>query len=275
MRLDEFRNWLVAVYFFLSWGWAHAQLIPVEQNESAALVSSAPTMTFLYPAKEAKATLIFLPGGPGHAGVKPTTPENSPFFTRYHFNLMLKRLSNEKDTSGQFNVVIFDNPTQLFQASKYAYPYSRASADHLVRIDSVVQHYQKLLNKPIWLFGHSNGAASMTEYYKKIQKNSQESRVSGMVYSGSIHGADFAKNTKAPVLFLHHEKDGCDASTLKKSQQVFQSLKSQGNEKTEFMMVTGGDLEPKDPCLSGYHMYFGAEKEAADLVDQFAQKYLN
>ncbi len=71
-----------------------------------------------------------------------------------------------------------------------------------------------------------------------------------MVYSGSIHGADFAKNTTAPVLFLHHEKDGCDASTLKKSQQVFQSLKSQGNEKTEFMMVTGGDIEPKDPCLS-------------------------
>lgn len=231
-------------------------------------------MTFLYPAKEAKATLIFLPGGPGHAGVKATTPETSPFFTRYHFNLMLKRLSNSQDTSGIFNVVIFDNPTPLYQASKYSYPSSRASTDHLVRVDSVVQHYKKLLNKPIWIFGHSNGAASMTEYFKKVQKSNQESNIAGMVYSGAMHGSDFGTNASIPVLFLHHEKDGCESTTLIQAQQVFQKLKSQGNQKTEFQVVIGGDVEPKDPCLSGYHMYFGAEKEAAELVNQFAKKYV-
>jgi len=253
---------------------ANSQLIPVEQNENAFLISSAPTMTFLYPAKDAKATLIFLPGGPGHAGVKPTTPETSPFFTKYHFNLMLKRLSSTQDTSGIFNVVIFDNPTPLPQATKYTYPSSRGSSDHLVRVDSVVKHYKKLLNKPIWIYGHSNGAASMTEYFKKVQKNNQESIISGMIYSGSIHGADFGTNTSIPVLFLHHENDGCDATTLKQAQQVFQKLRGQGNQKTDFSVVSGGDIEPKDPCLSGYHMYFGAEKQAADLVDQFAKKYV-
>ena len=252
----------------------HAQLIPVEQNEKSFIVSSAPTMTFLYPAKEAKATLIFLPGGLGHVGVKATTPETSPFFTKYHFNLMLKRLSSSQDTNGLFNVVIFDNPTPLPQATKYSYPSSRGSSDHLVRIDSVVHHYKALLNKPIWLFGHSNGAVSMTEYFKKIQKSSQESPIAGMIYSGSFHGADFGGHVSAPVLFLHHEKDGCESTTHKQSMQVFQKLKSQGGQKVEFQFVTGGEAEAKDPCLSGHHMYFGAEKEAAELVNQFAKKHL-
>jgi pimeloyl-ACP methyl ester carboxylesterase len=252
----------------------HAQLIPVEQNEKSFIVSSAPTMTFLYPAKEAKATLIFLPGGLGHVGVKAETPETSPFFTKYHFNLMLKRLSSSQDTDGLFNVVIFDNPTPLPQATKYSYPSSRGSSDHLVRIDSVVHHYKALLNKPIWLFGHSNGAVSMTEYFKKIQKSSQESAIAGMIYSGSLHGADFGGHVSAPVLFLHHEKDGCDVSTHKQSMQVFQKLKSQGSQKVEFQFVTGGEAQAKDPCLSGHHMYFGAEKEAAELVNQFAKKHL-
>ena len=268
------KNFLVFVAFFFLACAANSQLIPVEQNENSFFISSAPTMTYLYAAKEPKATLIFLPGGLGHSGVKATTPDSSPFFTKYHFNLMLKRLSNAQDTSGQFNVVIFDNPTSLPQATKYTYPSSRASVDHLVRVDSVVKHYKKLFNKPVWIFGHSNGAASMTEYFKKLQKSNQEELVSGMIYSGSIHGADFGSNTVAPVLFLHHESDGCDAATFKHAQQVFQKLKNQGNTKTEFAAVIGGDSEPKDPCLSGYHMYFGAEKFAADAVDRFAKKFV-
>ena len=265
----------VSVLFCACVSFARAQLIPVEQNETSFLVSSVPTMTFLYAGKDAKATLIFLPGGTGHSGLKPTTPETSPFFTKYHFNLMLKRLSSSQDTRGLFNVVIFDNPTVLPQATKYTYPYSRASTDHLVRVDSVVKHYKTLLSKPIWLIGHSNGAASMTEYYKKLQKTKQESLISGMVYSGSIHGAEFEPNTTVPVLFLHHENDGCDVTTFKHTQKVFQKLRDQGNLKTEFAAVIGGEAESKDPCLSGLHMYFGAEKEAANYIDLFAAKYLD
>lgn len=253
---------------------ASAQLIPVEQNEKSFFISSAPTMTFLYPGQEAKATLIFLPGGFGHVGIKPTTPASSPYFTRYHFNLMLKRLTNPAVTSGLFNVVIFDNPTLLAQATKYTYPSSRRTSDHLVRIDSVVQHYQNLLSKPIWLIGHSNGAVSITEYYKNIQKNNKEPSVSGLIYSGAIHGADFGENTLLPVLFMHHEKDGCEVTTWQHSQKVFQKLTSQGNTKSEFALLKGGDAEDKDPCISGLHMYFGAEKEAADLIDQFAKKHI-
>jgi hypothetical protein len=252
---------------------AFAQVISVEQNESSFFISSTPTITYLYPAKDAKATLIFIPGGPGHVGLKATTPETSPYFTRYHFSLMLKRLSSQDDSSGQFNVVIFDNPTILAQASKYTYPASRAASDHLVRIDSVVNHYQKLLNKPVWLMGHSNGAASITEYYKKLQKNKKSDAVSGLIYSAAIHGSDFDDNTSLPVLFLHHETDGCEVTTMKEANKVFEKLKKNGNQRTEFSVVKGGGPEQKDPCLSGFHMYFGAEKETADLIDQFGKKF--
>lgn len=252
---------------------AFAQLISVAQNESSFFISSTPTITYLYPAKDAKATLIFIPGGPGHVGLKETTPDTSPYFTRYHFSLMLKKLSSQEDSSGQFNVVIFDNPTILAQASKYAYPASRAATDHLVRIDSVVNHYQQLLNKPVWLMGHSNGAASITEYYKKLQKNKKNDAVSGLIYSAAIHGSDFDDNTLLPVLFLHHETDGCEVTTLKSAKTVYEKLKRNGNQKTEFLIVKGGEAEQKDACLSGFHMYFGAEKETAGLIDQFAKKF--
>ena len=232
-------------------------------------------MTFLYPAPEAKATLIFLPGGPGHVGVKPTTPATSPFFTKYHFNVMLKRLSQPDLSSGLFNVVIFDNPTVLAQATKYTYPSSRRAPDHLVRIDSVVNHYKSLLGKPIWLMGHSNGAASLTEYYKKLQSNQQENTIAGLIYSGAIHGATFNDKTNLPVLFLHHEVDGCEVTTLGESEKVLKKLIAQGNSKSEFAVIKGGTAEAKDPCLSGFHMYFGAEKEVAEAVDRFALKNIS
>jgi pimeloyl-ACP methyl ester carboxylesterase len=178
------------------------------------------------------------------------------------------------DTSGQFNVVIFDNPTVLPQSTKYTYPASRGGLDHLVRIDSVVNHYQKLLNKPIWLLGHSNGAASITEYYKKIQKNKKEDSIAGLIYSAAIHGSEFNSNTLLPVLFLHHENDGCDVTTIQQATKVYEKLKLQGNVKTDFSVVRGGFAESKDACLSGFHMYFGAEKETADLIDKFATNYV-
>lgn len=272
MKFKKIKAILISLKMMLC-ATSYAQVIPVEQNESSLLVSSAPTMTFLFPAKDAKATLIFIPGGLGSVGVKSTTPATSPYFTRYHFSLMLKRLSNPEETSGLFNVVIFDNPTPLAQPNKYVYPYSRSQSDHLVRIDSVVSHYQKLLDKPVWLLGHSNGAASITEYYKKIQKSKKSEQIAGLIYSAAINGSDFDSNTLLPVLFLHHETDGCEVTTLQQSTKVFEKLKQQGNQKTEFSVVKGGTAETKDPCLSGFHMYFGAEKEAADLIDQFAKKY--
>lgn len=262
----------------LSWlfsGIGHGQLIAVDQNEKSFFVSSVPTMTFLYPAPDAKATLIFLPGGLGHVGVKPTTPASSPFFTKYHFNVMLKRLSQTEASSGSFNVVIFDNPMTLAQANKYTYPSSRRAPDHLVRIDSVVNHYKTMLGKPIWLLGHSNGAASITEYYKKLQSNQQENTIAGLVYSAAIHGSTFNDKTNLPVLFLHHEVDGCEVTTLRESEKVFNKLMAQGNSKSELTLIKGGSAEAKDPCLSGFHMYFGAEKEAADAIDRFMLKHIS
>ncbi|PUE31626.1 hypothetical protein B9Z46_14930 [Limnohabitans sp. Hippo4] len=122
--------------------------------------------------------------------------------------------------------------------------------------------------------GHSNGAASITEYYKKIQKNKKSDAIAGLIYSAAVHGSDFDENTFLPVLFLHHETDGCEVTTLKEANKVFEKLKKNGNQKTELSIVRGGSAEQKDPCLSGFHMYFGAEKEAADLIDQFGKKFI-
>ena len=74
---------------------------------------------------------------------------------------VLKPLSDPALTSALFNVVVFDSPVNLPVGTLY--PSSRASADHLMRIDSVVRYYKNKFNLPIWLMGHSNGVPSIVD----------------------------------------------------------------------------------------------------------------
>lgn len=180
----------------------------------------------------------------------------------------LKPLSNSKLTSGFFNVVVFDSPTSLPVGSSY--PTSRATTDHLARIESVVQFYKEKFNKPVWLMGHSNGAVSVTEFYKYLQKSHKEGMVGGIIYSSGRNGASFNSDTNLPVLFLAHEKDGCQKSTNSNSLDVFKDLSKGNKQKTEYVVLKSGEAELLEPCRSGYHMFFNAHEEAYKAIDRFA-----
>jgi hypothetical protein len=147
----------------------------------------------------------------------------------------LRPLSDSTLTSGKFNVVVFDSPWPLAVGKDY--PTSRATSDHLARIDSVVDFYRNKYNKPIWLMGHSNGAVSVTEFYKYLQKNNREKIISGIIYSSARNGANFNAETNIPVLFLAHEKDGCSRSSPQNSQSVFNDLKKTNKFKTEYILL--------------------------------------
>jgi hypothetical protein len=121
--------------------------------------------------------------------------------------------------------------------------------------------------------GHSNGAFSVTEFYKYLQKNNREKVISGIIYSSARNGASFNAETNIPVLFLAHEKDGCLKSSPQNSQSVFNDLKKTNKFKTEYVFIKGGESEG-EPCHSGYHMFFEAEKDAYKVIDLFSSEFI-
>jgi hypothetical protein len=240
-----------------------AEVLPVEFHPGG----SAPTMTFLWRSSRAKATLIMIPGGEGHLGLTLGKADLGGFYGK-----TLKPLSNPELTSGSFNVVVFDSPTTL--AVGDAYPISRTVPDHLQRIEDVVGFYGALLGKPIWLMGHSNGAVSITEFYKHLLKNQKGNLVSGMIFSSGRNGARFPPDTDVPVLFLAHESDRCQKSTNASSREAYNQLMQTSRQKTRYVLITSGNAESSDPCRSGYHMFFNAQEEAYKAIDEFVSDVL-
>jgi hypothetical protein len=257
---------IIIIIFCLARGAsAYAQVYSIDPTEKGFSYSSDSTATFLWESKNAKAVLIFIPGGEGQLKLTPDRKDLGGFYGN-----TLKPLSNSSQTSGLFDVVIFDSPMVLLPGTTY--PSSRATADHMMRIESVVLYYKNKFNKPVWLMGHSNGAVSVTEFYKYLQGKKKENLISGIIYSSARNGAAFGSNTNIPVLFLAHEQDGCSKSTPSNSKSVYENLKKSNQLKTEYMLIKGGEAE-SDPCRSGYHMFFGASQEAYRAIDSFASSF--
>jgi hypothetical protein len=254
-------NWLLSLLIALLPSLTFAQVVSVEFKDKGFLFSDAPTQTFLWPAKQPKATLVFIPGGEGKIGLTPERTNLGGFY-----GATLRPLSDDRLTSGSFNVVIFDSPVNLPAGSDY--PYSRQSSEHLLRIQSVVHHYKEKFELPVWLMGHSNGAVSITEFYKLMQKNKNERLVEGAVYSSARNGATFNEETQLPILFLVHEKDGCEKSLPSRSLNEFQRQQKSNKTKLEYVVIKGGEAQGQ-VCTTGFHMFYGAAKEAYGAIDQF------
>lgn len=240
-----------------------AQVFMVEPMAQAD--SAVPTPTFLWPGQDTKAVLIMIPGGDGHLGLTSERKDLGGFYRH-----TLKRLSDSSLTSGRLDVVVFDSPNSLHPGD--AYPSSRTTSDHLDRIESVVRYYKDKLNKPVWLMGHSNGAVSVTEFWRSIHNGDKKGLIEGLVVSAPRNGISFPAETGIPVLFLHHENDGCPKADPRVSMKVYESLKSKDKNKVEYVWIKGGEDEPRNRCYSGRHMYFGAGDEAAAAIDRFIAK---
>lgn len=254
----------------------HAQAIPVAPTYQGFMASEEPTMTFLFQAAGAKATLVFIPGGEGRAGVRPEWTADHGYFSKYHFNLMLRSLTDPAATSGHLNVVIFDSPNDLPTANHWSV--ARTGDDHLSRVGDVVRHYREKLGKPVWLMGHSMGTISITEFYKRLQDKQNENLVAGLIFSGGENGASFNyETTRLPVLVVHHENDECAGNTSASARKVYEKLREAGNTAAELVLIRTGTRSPSsnNPCRSGYHMYFGAIADVAKALDQFMGKHLN
>ncbi len=245
-----------------------AEVVAVPQQTSNA---GAPPQTFTlyWPAVKADATLVLIPGGNGHIGISPArTSLANPFY------LGLKRLSDPGLSKGNINVVIFDSPYEMDPNSR-SYPSGRATDDHLSRIDAVVKFYEGRTGKPVFLMGHSNGAVSVTEYVRYLQRKQAGNTIRGLILSSTRNGTFLNAPIDLPVMFLHHEKDGCRDSTLEASEKLYQSVRPLNQSGTDFQLVSTGEAQSGFPCNSGYHMFFRADEEVSQRLEAFILANLN
>ena len=239
-----------------------AQVFAVEPIEKGFFIRSEPSLTLYWAAQNPQALLLFIPGGDGHLRLKPQQTDH-----RYHFYQMLRQLTQPGQSRGRVDVVLLDSPAPL--SPQQPYPSARGSSDHLVRIESAMHHYKNKTGLPIWLMGHSNGGISLTEFLKYLEKKKGLDLVQGVIASGIRNESDFAPPTRFPMLFIHHEQDGCSNTRYAAARALYEKIRPQARQPVEFRTLSGGSPEAAHPCSSGHHMYHGASDEAVQAIDDF------
>jgi len=133
---------IFALIIFLITSYVHAEVIPIKPLESCFSCSSKLSMTMYWKGNDSKALVIFIPGGEGYIGLKEGEQDHP-----YHFFQTLKRLTNPNLTSGNFDVVLLDSPSEL--SPRQLYPSDRGAFDHMIRIESTIKFYKEKTGLPV------------------------------------------------------------------------------------------------------------------------------
>lgn len=229
-----------------------SEVIPVEPF-SKGFFGTYQTMTFLEKQDKAELTVVVIMGYPGNFGLKP----GDIWVKNQTAWLMLELIKRSKITA---NVVILDSPFDLKDFG------ARSSGDHIERIESVVKYYSEKFKLPIWLFGHSDGSISVSEYLNYSDRTRKS--IVGAILSSGRNEIRITEDWKIPVLVMHHEKDGCVWTTFNNAKRNFAKIQKTNKANSEFATVVGG-YEGPQPCSNGFHMYSGAFSEALDLIENF------
>ncbi|MBI1779017.1 MAG: hypothetical protein HYR63_27075 [Proteobacteria bacterium] len=238
---------------------AAAEVIAVPIGDS----TKPPTLTMYWEGAGSKALLILIPGGEGQLNLKPTQLN-----VGNQFYLTLRQLSQGSEPNEIFDVVLFDSPERLVNSK--AYPASRATTDHMSRIQSVVQFYKEKTKKHIWLMGHSNGAVSVTEYLRYERRIGQGNQIAGLIVSGARNLTYFdSAPLNFPILFMSHRHDGCLNADPNASFDNFRKVKGLNSAQTSFVFIETGSPEGVRTCETGYHMYNTATQEVVATLRNF------
>ena len=209
-----------------------------------------PTRTLLIPAKDAKAVVLLYPGGGGVLRLKEDGSTANPHtFVR------------SKDQWEKFGIdaVLVDTPYGLGDGRSN----SRSTRDHQQRIKSVVSYYKDKLHLPIWLFGHSMGTVSVSEFANG--GGDQQRMIDGVIIAGTFRTVVIDGGNKLPVLAMHHAQDGCNSTPISASEAVIASRPKDA--RAQFSLIDGG-MSEGDVC--GAMAYHGFNQKEDELVKDAA-----
>lgn len=213
-----------------------------------------PTTIYTFSNNNARATIIFFPGGEGSFRVNENIRYN-PGQPR-----MLKMIAD-----AGYNVVFVDNPYPLVDSGPSGYPAMRAHDDYLDRIDSVLKYHLNQ-NLPIWLMGHSNGSFTVSTFIRRLQKENRLKEIDGIILSGTRNFAKFQGTLDTSIVFIHHEKDGCFATQYQDAVNNYNKVKLINKGTTDFFTITEGNSLSSNPCHTGYHMFHDAYPQVVQNI---------
>jgi hypothetical protein len=214
-----------------------------------------PTRTLLTPVKNAKAVVLLFPGGGGVLNLQDDgSTRNGHTFVR------------SRDLWAQYGIdsVLVDTPYDLGAGMRN----SRSIRDHQQRILNVVNYYRGKFNLPVWIFGHSMGTVSVTEFVNGgIDK---EKLIAGVIIAGTYRTATVNSDVSVPVLAIHHVDDGCTTTPLVVSERIVESRPKQSV--AQFIQIDGG-ISEGDVCGSrAYHGFNQREPEFIKAAAEFILK---
>lgn len=252
-----FKHILVTLLFAFSTFANADQLISVKP-EGAGFFTPATNVIF-WENPNAIATVAHLPGGTGSFNVTQLWPREKV----HSFGSILTQLL-DKDLSSAY----IDSPYSLGGYDLSA----RRGEDHLSRVASAVRTIYQKTNKPIWLFGHSNGAVSATEVYTYLKQTNEQQMIGGLILSSSRNETSVPGNINVPVLFMHHKDDGCQHTLYQLAQQHYIETKAINGSRTEFATITSTFNPKSNPCYAGAHMYENNYAEIAKTISEFIKQ---
>ena len=215
----------------------------------------APTKTLLTPVKNAKAIVLLFPGGGGVLNL-----QSNGSTTSFH------TFVRSKDLWAQYGIdsVLVDTPYDLGGGMRN----SRSIRDHQQRILNVVTYYKEKFNLPVWIFGHSMGTVSVTEFINGGKE--KEKLIAGVIIAGTYRSATVDSDVSVPVLAIHHVNDGCANTPFITSERIIEDRPKQSV--SEFIRMDGGVSEG-DVCGSmAYHGFNQKEPEFIKVAAQFILK---
>jgi hypothetical protein len=219
---------------------------------------------------EAKANIILFAGSSGK--LKFPKPESSNQKWKGTNNFLIK-VRSDFATNG-FNVISIDAPSDKQSKNGMKDGSFRHSDDHVSDVDEIIKAIKSNNNLPVWLIGTSRG----TESVANVAVNTKEG-ISGAVFTASMTNGDMdgwdvadfdLEKIKFPVLFVHHEKDGCKVTRPHEVSSLAKKVTNSSN--VEVKMVSGGS-QKGDPCKPfSHHGFFGIEDQVVKYISDFIKK---
>jgi hypothetical protein len=226
---------------------ASAEVIDIPfGNESA-------TRTLLASTPNPKAVVILLIGGDGKAVIfnNGTARSNHTFI----------RSQNLWSQYGIDSVVV-DSADDLSATGG-----GRQTDPYQNRLLSVVNFYKHKLGVPVWIFGHSNGTISVTEF---VNRFGHKKAIAGFVVAGTADRAILNDDSDLPALAIHHLKDTCSVTPISASENVIKS-RPKGT-RAEFITMDGGTSQGNVCWAFAYHGFNQKEDELVKSAATFILK---
>lgn len=226
------------------------------------------TTTYYFKGVNSKALILFLPGGDGmmHGGGSDL------------FSMPFRSLADKNFSQGTYDFASINSNKSLQTRNDRDWLNNvyqlRSERDHILRVESAINYYKSKTKLPIILFGHSNGGVSVEIILNHLIKENKINLISGIIVSETndttareIRTILTKPEINMPSIFIIHRKTRCSSVNYNYQIGQFEKVAEEKKGLVSIITIETGLDSSNHPCYSGYHMYYGADKEVLQKVE--------